>query len=106
MPLAINFRWNVPTLDKPQTMAEKTGWNDAMKTIGDTGRYLRSRMDKEAADKIAAEDRQRRIAEEDRQKKLYGDAANAIRGKVEERARLVERRNQIVARLEQLKGGA
>ena len=122
MPLSINFRWNVPSLDKPEPEAIRSGWKSAMNDIGETGRYLRTRADineqkriaeedrqrriseEERQKRIAEEDRQRRISEEERQKKLYGDAANSIRGKVAERAALVKRRDEIKARIAELKG--
>jgi hypothetical protein len=111
MPLSINFRWNVPQLDKPEPEAIRSGWKSAMNDIGETGRYLRTRADSNEQKRIAEEDRQRRIAEEERQKteeerqkKLYGDAANSIRGKVAERAALVKRRDEIKARIAELKG--
>lgn len=105
MPLSINFRWNVPQLDKPEPEAIRSGWKTAMNDIGETGRYLRTRADINEQKRIAEEDRQRKIAEEERQKKLYGDAANSIRGKVAERAALVKMRDEIKARLDALKGG-
>ena len=103
MPLSINFRWNAPQLDKPEPEAIRSGWKDAMNSIAGTTRYLRERADKRESDRIAAEDRARRIAEEERQKKLYGDAANSIRGKMAERAALVKRREAIIARINELK---
>ena len=48
-------------------------------------------------------DRQRRVAEEERQKKLYGDAAEAIRGKMAQRAALVQKRDALKARIDALK---
>lgn len=104
MPLSINFRWNVPTLDKPEPEAIRSGWKSAMNDIGETGHYLRTRADINEQKRIAEEDRQRRISEEERQKKLYGDAVNSIRGKVAERAALVKRRDEIKARIAELKG--
>ena len=104
MPLSINFRWNVPQIDKPEPEAIRSGWKTAMQSIGETGRYLRTRADINEQKRIAEEDRQRRISEEERKKKLYGDAANSIRGKVAERAALVKRRDEIKARIAELKG--
>ena len=104
MPLSINFRWNVPQIDKPEPEAIRSGWKSAMNDIGETVRYLRTRADINEQKRIAEEDRQRRISEEERQKKLYGDAANSIRGKVAERAALIKRRDEIKARIAELKG--
>ena len=69
MPLSINFRWNVPQLDKPEPEAIRSGWKTAMNDIGETGRYLRTRADINEQKRIAEEDRQRRISEEERKKK-------------------------------------
>ena len=54
-------------------------------------------------DSMYSEDRQRRIDEEERQKRLFGDTAGLIRGKADERARLVQQREQIEAQIEALK---
>ena len=67
MPLSINFRWNVPQIDKPEPEAIRSGWKTAMQSIGETGRYLRTRADINEQKRIAENDRrseERRVGKE------------------------------------------
>ena len=110
MPLSVNFRWKTPSLSTPQSDAEKSNLNENLAQAGNAilAARTRSRQNEERAraearqtelDRMNAEDRQRRIQAEDRQQKLYGETASLIRSRKEDRARLVNRRNEIVARI-------
>ena len=65
--------------------------------------YRFRKEETERRNAIEDADRQRRVAEEERQKKRYGDAAEAIRGKMAQRAALVQKRDVLKAKIEVLK---
>lgn len=94
MPLSIAFRWKAPRIETPRE--DPNGIAGGISAVGDSiYRVKQSRR--------AEEDRQRRIAEEDRQKSLFGETADLIRGRAEERARLVQQREQVAAQIEAIK---
>lgn len=101
MPLSIGFRWNVPKADpieKPSTSG------NFLRAAGEAVTQVkRGQMEREDRERNE-QDRQRRISEEDRQKSLYGETAEMIRGKKEQRDALVKRRDELKARIAQLKG--
>lgn len=132
MPMNVGFRWKGVNINAPKTMTERERLGENLGAIGETifrvkqsrdlkdeREYNRNRnaeLDRINAeereynrkrlasiDSMNAEDRRRRIAEEDRQRNLYGEAAGLIRGKADERARLVQQRNQIAAQIEAIK---
>ena len=113
MPMSVSFRWRTPQIVTPQSMAEKTNLGDNLAQAGNAilAARTRSRQNEERAraearqtelDRMNAEDRQRRIQAEDRQQKLYGETASLIRSRKEERARLVNRRNEIAAKIAEI----
>lgn len=113
MPMSVSFRWRTPQIVTPQSMAEKTNLGDNLAQAGNAilAARTRSRQNEERAraearqaelDRMNAEDRQRRIQAEDRQKKLYGETASLIRSRKEERSRLVNRRNEIAAKIAEI----
>lgn len=111
MAMSVNFRWNAPNIVTPKT--DPNGIAEGLQVAGNA--LFRRRQAKIAEeerqrnaerqdrmDRIAEEDRQRRIQAEDRQRKLYGKTASLIRSRKEERARLVNRRNEIAARIAEI----
>ena len=57
----------------------------------------------ERRNRIEDEDRARRIDEEERRKKVYGDAADMMRGKAQERAALVQEAEKLRSEIAELK---
>ena len=108
MAMSVNFMWR-----SPQMVAGKSDPNGYSQGLGKVGesifRFKNSRRAEEERqrqaarqaeqDRMNAEDRQRRIQSEDRQQKLYGETAELIRGKSAQREALVNKRNEIVARI-------
>lgn len=108
MAMSVNFMWR-----SPQMVAGKSdpnGYSQGLGKVGDSiFRFKNSRRAEEERqrqearqaeqDRINAEDRQRRIQAEDRQQKLYGETAELIRGKSAQREALVNKRNEIAARI-------
>ena len=114
MPMNVGFRWKGVNVATPRTVTERERLGDNLGAVGDTifrvKQYRNLNKDREynrqrnaELDRMNAEDRQRRITEEDRQRQLFGDTAGLIRGKADERARLVQQREQIAAQIEALK---
>lgn len=111
MPMSVNFRWKTPNVIAAKSDPEGIG--SGLTSLGEAiARMKASRYAKEQQDRrnaiedenraIAAEDRRRRIQAEDRQQKLYGETASLIRSRKEERSRLVNRRNEITARIAEI----
>ncbi len=111
MPMSVNFRWKTPNVIAAK--ADPNGVGEGLSSLGEAiARMKASRYAKEQQDRrnaiedenraIAAEDRNRRIQAEDRQQKLYGETASLIRSRNEERARLVNRRNEIAAKIAEI----
>lgn len=111
MPMSVNFRWKTPNVIAAKSDPEGIG--SGLTSLGEAiARMKASRYAKEQQDRrnaiedenraIAAEDRKRRIQAEDRQQKLYGETASLIRSRKEERSRLVNRRNEITARIAEI----
>lgn len=121
MPMNVGFRWKGVNIAPPKTLTERERLGENLGAVGDAimgvkrswaekdeREYNRTRNAAQDArqarlDGMYSEDRQRRIDEEDRQKRLFGDTAGLIRGKADERARLVQQREQIAAQIEALK---
>ncbi len=114
MPMNVGFRWKGVNIAPPKTVTERERLGENLGAIGDAiTQVKRAQIEKDEReyrrnrnaelDRINAEDRQRRIDEEERQKRLFGDTAGLIRGKADERARLVQKREQIAAQIEALK---
>lgn len=109
--MSVNFMWR-----SPQMVAGRSDPNGISEGLGKVGesifRFKQSRRAEEERqrnaarqaelDRMNAEDRQRRIDAEDRQQKLYGETASLIRSRNEERARLVNRRNKIAAKIAEI----
>lgn len=111
MPMSVNFRWKTPNVIAAKSDPEGIG--SGLTSLGEAiARMKASRYAKEQQDRrnaiedenraIAAEDRNRRIQAEDKQQKLYGETASLIRSRKEERSRLVNRRNEITARIAEI----
>lgn len=111
MPMSVNFRWKTPNVIAAKSDPEGIG--SGLASLGEAiARMKASRYAKEQQERrndiedenraIAAEDRNRRIQAEDRQQKLYGETASLIRSRKEERSRLVNRRNEITARIAEI----
>ena len=112
MPMNVAFRWKTPRIDTPRE--DPNGIAEGLSSIGDAiyrakqSRRAESERQRNAArqaelDRMSTEDRQRRIDEEDRQRQLFGDTAGLIRGKADDRARLVQQREQIVRQIATIK---
>lgn len=114
MPMNVGFRWKGVNIAPPKTVTERERLGENLGAIGDAiTQVKRARIEKDEReynrarnaerDRMYSEDRQRRIDEEERQKRLFGDTAGLIRGKADERARLVQQREQIAAQIEAIK---
>lgn len=111
MPMSVNFRWKTPNVIAAKSDPEGIG--SGLTSLGEAiARMKASRYAKEQQERRKAiedenraneaEDRRRRIQSEDRQQKLYGETASLIRSRKEERSRLVNRRNEITARIAEI----
>lgn len=109
--MSVNFRWKTPNVIAAKS--DQEGIGSGLTSLGEAiARMKASRYAKEQQDRrnaiedenreVAAEDRRRRIQAEDRQQKLYGETASLIRSRKEERSRLVNRRNEITARIAEI----
>lgn len=111
MAMSVNFRWKAPNIVTPKT--DPNGIAEGLQVAGNA--LFRRRQAKIAEeerqrnaerqdrmDRIAEEDRQRRIQAEDRQRKLYGETASLIRSRNDERAMLVNKRNEIAAKIAEI----
>ena len=110
MPLSINFNWRAPNVDVSFSERQRDRLNQGLMQAGNAisgvKEYRWRKAEQERRNTIEDADRQRRVAEEERQKQLYGEAAEAIRGKVAQRAALVRRRDELKARIAALTGSA
>lgn len=107
MPMAVNFRWKTPNIQAAQPNSVKDGWaqslTQAAQGISDLKQYRQTKKEQERRNRIEDEDRARRIEEEDRRKKVWGEAADMMRGKAEERAALVREQQQLQRQIAELK---
>lgn len=107
MPLSINFNWRAPNVDVSFSERQRDRLNQGLVQTGNAisgvKGYRWRKAEQDRRNTIEDADRKRRIDEEERQKKLYGEAAEAIRGKVAERAALVRRRDELQAKIDALK---
>lgn len=109
--MSVNFMWRSPQMVAGRS--DPNGYSEGLGKVGESiFRFKQSRRAEEERqrnaarqaelDRMNAEDRQRRIDAEDRQQKLYGETASLIRSRKEERARLVNRRNEIAAKIAEI----
>lgn len=109
MALSVNFRWRGVSLDRPQSMAEKTGMGEGLSGLAEGIRTYKDikKADEERAREQAIQDKEiaRRREFEDEEKKRNEEAAAMIRQKAAQRAEIVKRREAIVNRIREL-GGA
>ena len=109
MALSVNFRWRGVSLDRPQSMAEKTGMGEGLRGLAEGIRTYKDvkKADDERARAQAIQDKEiaRRRESEDEEKKRNEEAAAMIRQKAAQRAEIVKRREAIVNRIREL-GGA
>lgn len=109
MALSVNFRWRGVSLDRPQSMADKTGMGEGLRGIAEGIRTYKDikKADEERARAQAIQDEEiaRRRTSEDEEKKRNEEAAAMIRQKAAQRAEIVKRREAIVNRIREL-GGA
>lgn len=109
MALSVNFRWRGVSLDRPQSMADKTGMGEGLRGIAEGIRTYKDikKADDERARAQAIQDEEiaRRRESEDEEKKRNEEAAAMIRQKAAQRAEIVKRREAIVNRIREL-GGA
>jgi hypothetical protein len=109
MALSVNFRWRGVSLDRPQSMADKTGMGEGLRGLAEGIRTYKDikKADEERARAQAIQDEEiaRRRASEDEEKKRNEEAAAMIRQKAAQRAEIVKRREAIVNRIREL-GGA
>jgi hypothetical protein len=107
MPLSVNFRWKTPTLQAPQSDAEKNNLNENLMQVGraiadmKASRY-RKQQD-ERRNKIEDEKNRREWEEQDRKKQAQLDTAEMIRKKSAMLSELKARRQQIASQIEALK---
>lgn len=109
MALSVNFRWRGVSLDRPQSMADKTGMGEGLRGLAEGIRTYKDikKADEERARSQAIQDEEiaRRRESEDEEKKRNVEAAAMIRQKAAQRAEIVKRREAIVNRIREL-GGA
>ena len=109
MALSVNFRWRGVSLDRPQSMADKTGMVEGLRGLAEGIRTYKDikKADEERARAQAIQDAEiaRRRESEDEEKKRNEEAAAMIRQKAAQRAEIVKRREAIVNRIREL-GGA
>ena len=123
MAMAVNFRWNKPTIAAPKTGAEKERIRENIGAVGDAimnvkrsraeqdeREYQRRRIAAQDArqaeiDRMNAEDRARRIAEEDRRKQGFEDLAASINGKKAERESLRAEKAKLEQEIAAIKAG-
>lgn len=109
MALSVNFRWRGVSLDRPQSMADKTGMGEGLRGLAEgirTYKDIKKANEEHArAQAIQDEEIARRRASEDEEKKRNEEAAAMIRQKAAKRAEIVKRREAIVNRIREL-GGA
>ena len=109
MALSVNFRWRGVSIDRPQSMAEKTGMGEGLRGLAEGIRTYKDikKADEERARAQAIHDEEiaRRRESEDEEKKRNEEAAAMIRQKAAQRAEIVKRREAIVNRIRDL-GGA
>lgn len=109
MALSVNFRWRGVSLDRPQSMADKTGMGEGLRGLAEGVRTYKDvkKADEERARAQAIQDEEiaRRRASEEEEKKRNEEAAAMIRQKAAQRAEIVKRRDAIVNRIREL-GGA
>ena len=109
MALSVNFRWRGVSLDRQQSMAEKTGMGEGLRGLAEGIRTYKDikKADEERARAQAIQDEEiaRRRESEDEEKKRNEEAAAMIRQKAAQRAEIVKRREAIVNRIREL-GGA
>ena len=107
MAMAVNFRWKGVNLQAAQPNSVKNGWADSISQAATAIAGMKERRfnreQTERRNRIEDEDRSRRIAEEDRRKKVYGEAADMMRGKAAEREALVREAETLRAEIAQLK---
>lgn len=109
MALSVNFRWRGVSLDRPQSMADKTGMGEGLRGLAEGIRTYKD-IKKADEERARAQDIQddeiaRRRESEDEEKKRNVEAAAMIRQKAAQRAEIVKRREAIVNRIREL-GGA
>lgn len=109
MALSVNFRWRGVSLDRPQSMADKTGMDEGLRGLAEGIRTYKDikKADEERARAQAIQDEEiaRRRESEAEEKKRNEEAAAMIRQKASQRAEIVKRREAIVNRIREL-GGA
>lgn len=109
MALSVNFRWRGVSLDRPQSMADKTGMGEGLRGLAEgirTYKDIKKAGEERArAQAIQDEEIARRRESEDEEKKRNVEAAAMIRQKAAQRAEIVKRREAIVNRIREL-GGA
>lgn len=111
MAMSVNFVWRSPQIVAGRS--DPNGYSEGLGKVGESiFRFKQSRRAEDERhrnaarqaelDRMNAEDRQRRMNAEDRQQKLYGETASLIRSRKEERARLVNLRNEIAAKIAEI----
>lgn len=104
MAMAVNFRWrgsNVQAKQPDTSIA--TSMSQAAQAISSAKDRRFNREQAERRNAIENEDRERRISEEERRRKVYGDAADMMRGKARERADLVREAEALRSEISALK---
>lgn len=123
MAMAVNFRWNKPTIATPKTGAEKERIRENLGAVGDAimgvkrswaekdeREYQRGRNAAQDAriaeiDRMNAEDRDRRNAEEDRRKQGFQELAARMNGKKAERESLLAEKAKLENEIAAIKAG-
>lgn len=93
MPLAVNFRW------KGTNVQAKQPDTSLATSITQAAQAINTAKDR----RFNREQTERRNADEDRRKKVYGEAAEMMRGKARERAALVGEAERLRSEIAELK---
>jgi len=112
MALAVNFRWKTPFIQAPQTYWDRNNVGEGITQAANAIRAgLDRKRERERQDKLdqwAEDDRTQRLADEKRKRNVYNQVAESIRGRKQERDKLVAEAEQIkqqIAMLKQQFGG-
>lgn len=104
MALNVAWRWKTPVVSVGNE--QQTSMTQGLRDLGTGIAQMRDRryqkQEQQRRNAIEDEDRTRRIDEEDRRKKVYGEAAELMRGRQATLENLRSQREQIVRQIQQL----
>ena len=112
MALSVAFRWKTPFIQAPTSYWDRNnvgeGLSQAAEAIAKGRERKWNRERQEKLDQWAEDDRTQRLADEKRKRNVYQQVAESIRGRKQERDKLVAEAEQVkqqIAMLKQQIGG-